>query len=301
VYAEARALARPRTWRTEREHWRRLLADLGDTKLRDVDPRAFARWVRGLTVARTRTHRARGDADRVPASGAYRRLLRAALQALMTYAYVEGHLDTHVRIGEIRLEGSTLPARAAIAPLSLEEVGALCDAARTPVRRAMWAVGVGQGLRPGELVRVRWEDVDWNDRTLAVRGTKTEEAEAVVPLTPIAHDELHALWLALGKPKTGPAFRALAHTEDGRGSSYKKALARDAKAAGIARRVYPYLLRHSFATLAWSLGIDRDVARRIMRHTDLAMLDKVYTRPRPADLVERVAGFKWAVKAGEAG
>jgi integrase len=53
----------------------------------------------------------------------------------------------------------------------------------------------------------------------------------------------------------------------------------------------PYLLRHSFATIAWSLGLDIDTARRIMRHTDTKMLDRIYTRPRPKDLVARAAAF----------
>ena len=55
--------------------------------------------------------------------------------------------------------------------------------------------------------------------------------------------------------------------------------------------MYPYLLRHSFATLAWALDVPKDVARRVMRHTNDRMLDEVYTRPRPRDLVARLERF----------
>ncbi len=72
---------------------------------------------------------------------------------------------------------------------------------------------------------------------------------------------------------------------------YKKSLATTAEKAEIDQHVTPYLLRHSFATIAWSLGIPQDVARRVMRHTTNAMLDKVYCRPRPQDLVELVSSF----------
>ena len=34
-----------------------------------------------------------------------------------------------------------------------------------------------------------------------------------------------------------------------------------------------------------------DVARRVLRHTDDKMLDRVYCRPRPAELVRAVAAF----------
>ena len=46
----------------------------------------------------------------------------------------------------------------------------------------------------------------------------------------------------------------------------------------------PYLLRHSFATIAWSIGVEKDVARRILRHTDLMTLENVYCRPLVAEL-----------------
>jgi integrase len=294
VYSKARAASHPRSWVGERGHLDRILADLGDTRLRDLDPRAFVRWVRDVRVRRQAFRPdAAGDDGLVPASGSYQRLLRAALQAVLSYAYVEGHLDTHVRLGEVRLAGSTRRAREPVQPLSLDEVRALLLAAKTPLRRAMWAVGVGQGLRPGELVRVRWEDVDWDASLLTVRGTKTEESAAVIPMTPIGREGLLEHWEAEGKPRAGLVFVRKLASEDGKGSSYRRALKTDAEAAKIDRKVHPYLLRHSFATLAWSLGLDKDVARRIMRHTDLGMLDKVYTRPRPADLVERAAAFTW--------
>ena len=45
------------------------------------------------------------------------------------------------------------------------------------------------------------------------------------------------------------------------------------------------------ARWAWSLGIERDVTRRILRHVDEKMLDEVYCRPRPEELAERVKAF----------
>ncbi|MEZ5333609.1 MAG: hypothetical protein R2991_16600 [Thermoanaerobaculia bacterium] len=74
-------------------------------------------------------------------------------------------------------------------------------------------------------------------------------------------------------------------------SGYKRALAGAASEAGISRAVTPYLLWHSFATIAWSLGIEMDVARRILRHADETMLLEVHSRPQPAELVAKVAAF----------
>ena len=74
-------------------------------------------------------------------------------------------------------------------------------------------------------------------------------------------------------------------------TGYKHALETAARKAEIEHKVHPYLLRDSFATIAWSLGIEMDVARRILRHADETMLREVYCRPRPADLVAKVAAF----------
>jgi integrase len=161
-----------------------------------------------------------------------------------------------------------------------------------PKHRAMWAVGVGEGLRPSELERLQWHHVRWDDRTLDVPGEKTAASADTVPLTPIAWRELHAWWTRQGEPTEGYCFPASSAGRPYRGiSGYKRALSTAAETAGLGRPITPYLLRHSFATLAWSLGIDKEVARRIGRWTDMAMLDRVYTRPRPADLVSKVAAF----------
>lgn len=258
--------------------------EIGRTRLRDLNDQMWERWQESNPLL----------------SGRAKVLRRNAYAALLAWARRQGH--TKYKPEFYRIKGSTKRSRPPSDPLDIDEVTRLLDAAgvdevplRGATRRAMWAVGVGQGVRPGELVRIEWSDVDWSARVLRVRGTKNEESAAQIPMTPLAFRELRDLWIRLGQPTDGRCFL---HHRDPRGRSpgvpfteYKKSLAADAEAAGIARRVTPYLLRHSFATIAWSLGIEQDVARRIMRHCDLKMLDKVYCRPRPAALVARVAAF----------
>lgn len=282
VYAPWRQEDRPRTWRTEAGHWTRILRDLGHLRLRRLGPHEVADFLDGLTLER-------GRLAGQPASPTYRRLLRAALQAMLARAYRLRHIDRLPDLAEFTIRGSS-KGRKRKDPLSLDELAALLEASQ-PKHRAMWACGAGLGLRPSELVRVRWEDVRWSSRTLVVRGEKTEAAADEIPLTPIALRELRDWWMRSGQPEAGVAFEARPGVPYESVSGYKRALATAAQRAGISHAVHPYLLRHSFATIAWSLGVDKDVARRILRHTDAAMLDEVYCRPRPADLVERVQAF----------
>jgi len=46
------------------------------------------------------------------------------------------------------------------------------------------------GLRKDEQNRSQWEDIDWNNGRIVVRGTKTEESAAWIPLAPVLRDEL---------------------------------------------------------------------------------------------------------------
>jgi integrase len=296
IYKPARSVKRPRSWVNEEGHWRQILPVLGHVRLREVDAHLVADYVDELRVTR-------GEGGERPASGTTKRLHRSAVQALLKYAHRQRHIPEHVDLAVFPIEGSTRRVTVKPDPLTLDELVKLMDAS-TPKHRAMWAVGAGEGLRPSELRRLRWEDVRWATRTLVVRGDdeglgKTALSVAEIPLTPIAHRELMAWWMRGAQPESGVMFpsdvrggekgaEAKPYTSE---TAYRRALKNAAKRAKIGRRVNMYLLRDSFATIAWSLGIDMDVARRILRHADETMLREVYCRPRPADLVARVAAF----------
>ena len=278
VWAPVRA-PQVKSWRAELGHLNKVLGQLGDIRVDRFEVRTFARWARDAQLD-----------DGSPMSGAYKRLCRNALQQLLNHAYVEEHIDERVHLGAIKIKGSTKRAREQVVPLDLDELLSLMNAA-DPKQRAMWGVCGGQGMRPGELNRIRWEDVDWSERLIRVRGTKTDESDAVVPLTPLSFRELRSWWMRSGQPAFGVVFPSRVGGGAYKAGGWTKALRTDAQAAGIDRHVVPYIFRASFVTIAWSLGIDQDTVRRITRHTDLKMIRDVYCRPRPAELVARVAAF----------
>lgn len=281
IYAPWRQEDAPRTWRTEAGLWRVIGEKIGELPLAKVTPFAVADLLDELVVTR-------GKRAGEPASGNYKRLVRAAVQACLMYAYRRQHIQTRPELGVFRIKGVTKPTLEKADPLDIDELRRLLEAS-SPMHRAMWAVGVGLGLRPAELVNVHWEDIDWGERLIEVRGTKTEAARDTVPLTPIAHSYLRQWWEENERPAEGLVFEGQRGPYGPQG--YRKALTRCARAAGIERHLTPNLLRHSFATIAWSLGLERDVARRVLRHTSDDMLRRVYARPRPSELVSRVEAF----------
>jgi len=56
-----------------------------------------------------------------------------------------------------------------------------------------------------------------------------------------------------------------------------------ARMAGIERRVYPHLLRHSYITWAIRRGMHPMQIRQIVGHESTAMIDRVYTHLVPQD------------------
>jgi integrase len=186
--------------------------------------------------------------------------------------------------------------------LTLEEVEALVAAEASDdlgrVTRALYLAAAMTGLRQGELVALRWLDVDWTARRIRVRrnytrrayGTpKTRRSSRSVPLSDRLAGELDRLYqrsayqadeaLVFGHPHTG---RPLAETTI-RGR-YRAAL----KGAGV-RRVRFHDLRHTFGTAMAADGVPMRTLREWMGHASSSTTE-IYTDYRPskheADWVE---------------
>jgi integrase/recombinase XerC len=137
----------------------------------------------------------------------------------------------------------------------------------------------GAGLRVGELVALDVRDVDLTRGEVRVMGKGGKER--VVPLPGAARAAL-AAWLAprrrpgvLAEPlftalraRRGEASRRL----DAR--DVRRRLARRALAAGLADRVHPHRLRHSYATHLLDMGADLRAIQELLGHASLSTTQK---------------------------
>ncbi len=164
------------------------------------------------------------------------------------------------------------------------------DPAETPYGsrdRAILELLYGSGLRVSELVSLRLEQIDWNDRFLRVtgKGGKTR----LVPLGSAACESLRAYVararpLLLGKKRSASVFLSR------RGSGLTRERVRQilierAEAAGVRERVFPHLLRHSFATHLLENGADLRVIQELLGHADLTTT-QIYTHVEQKRLVQ---------------
>ena len=134
--------------------------------------------------------------------------------------------------------------------LSPDEVEALLRAADHPRLKAMIAVHAETGLRTGELLSLRLRDVRFSERyaVLWVSGKTGERAVPIIRSLPYLQ-----AWLAVHPAKDDPGAPLFAVVWRGQVKSmtyetYEKALRRLARRAGLSRRVYPYMFRHTRLT-----------------------------------------------------
>lgn len=136
------------------------------------------------------------------------------------------------------------------ATLSGPELLRLIEASRGHSGLPLVVLGGLLGLRIGEVQSIRAKH--FTEGKLAVPGTKTAASLRELPLHPLIHAELEGLPIPLISPSQ---------------SACRNALLRNAKRAGIQRRINPHLLRHTFATLLEWLGCPFEIRSRLMGHS----------------------------------
>lgn len=155
----------------------------------------------------------------------------------------------------------------------------------------------GTGLRPAELWRMIWSDIDFNRGELWVashkRGGAGEMTSATLPLS----KPLVAL-LETRKKSLRPSSRHARVFPTQKGVvNLGKLIKRAARAAAIPHwsEITPYTLRHSFATnLLQSHGATLKDVQALMRHTDPALTLRLYAQESTPDMRSAVE------KAGKA-
>jgi len=168
-------------------------------------------------------------------------------------------------------------------PLSPAECQALLSAPdpRTPAGRrdrAMLELLYATGLRVSELVGLKLNDVNLETRVLVARGKGNKER--LVPVGAPAAESVKA-WLAGARPlllKGRGSPDLFVTSRGGRMTrhGFARLLTRHCRTAGIARRVSPHKLRHSFATHLLAGGADLRAVQAMLGHADVATT-QIYT------------------------
>lgn len=180
-----------------------------------------------------------------------------------------------------------------LACLSELEAGRLIEVARGTGREALYQVALKCGLREGELLALKWEDLDGDELTVRhsvdsypkvpVWGTTKTGAQRVITLPPSLVEDLrrHAAFqkaLKMARRNEWKDEGLVFPDEVGRvrrGYTLLYRFRKDLEAAGLPRiRIHD--LRDSCATLLLSHGTPLHVVAKILGHTDPAITLRRY-------------------------
>jgi integrase/recombinase XerC len=167
-------------------------------------------------------------------------------------------------------------------PLGIDDCQALMEAGppasegdeRALRDRALVELLYGAGLRVGEAVALDVRDVDLLGREVRVFGKGSKER--IVPLPEKAREALAAYLAVRRGPgyQAEPLFAGAAPRRRLGERAVRRLLARRAAGAGIADRVHPHRLRHSYATHLLDMGADLREIQELLGHASLSTTQK---------------------------
>ena len=182
------------------------------------------------------------------------------------------------------LELPAIPEQTEIRFLTLEEVDALIANARPgmyeAIDRALFLTAAMTGLRKGELVALRWRDIDWPAARIRVRqnyvrsefGTpKSKRSTRSVPMADEVGGELERLFKRSRWQKDGDlVFAHPASGEPQPKANVSCRFRRALKAAGLDESHRFHDLRHTFGTRMAAAGVPMRTLQEWLGHRDLA-------------------------------
>jgi integrase len=201
------------------------------------------------------------------------------------------------------------PRREEIRPLSREQVRALFEAASDHKLEGLYILAVTSGLRQGELLALRWEDVDLEAGTLHVRRTLSEARSGrifeapksakgrQIRLTRKATEALKwhrkrqleermaraGLWQEQGLVFPSSVGTPLSARNLQR--HFKAVLER----AELPKSIRFHDLRHTCATLLLRQGVHAKYVQELLGHADISLTLNVYSHVLP-DMGDAAAG-----------
>jgi integrase len=264
--AEARGRVRPKTLDTYRAELSALLPHLGRVRLVRLSPLHIQRALLELAAQGKGTRRLQ--------------LAWAALHACLERARRLGLLGSNPCAQVPRPAHQGREAQ----DWTLEDMRRFLRAALEDSRPLSLGLGLMllSGLRPGEMLGLRWEDIDFDAEALRVRRSVTRVGSAWLLGAPKSKAGLRvvalpslALDMLLRLPR-GEGFVFWAGDNPPTTRSLSRVMARLCQRAGVPRRP-PHYLRHCHASLLVHLGADIKTAQRRLGHATAAMTLDVYS------------------------
>lgn len=184
--------------------------------------------------------------------------------------------------------------RRVIDVLSRDEIDSMENAASNDRDRLIIRLLADTGMRVGELCGLRTQPVVRVDRRTFVKVRGKGDQERLVPITPAMSRRIERYERNRPNDTTSEALflglRRAPHRdfEPLSESGVLDVIKGNAHRAGLRKRVYPHLFRHSFATEALRRGMNPIQLSHILGHTSLRMIERTYSHLDQTDAYDAV-------------
>ena len=260
----------------------RILPHFGDKRLGEILPSDLKRW--------------QSDMVREGLSGARIGNVRLVLSTIFQDALAD-KLITDNPFATVKRIVKEEPE---INPLTLDEIELLISKAEGFFKN-MLIVAFFTGMRTGEMMALRWEDVDFEKEVIRVRkarrssitsSPKTNAGKRDIFMLPRVKEALKAQFLLTGL-KNKDVFLSAKGMSSGDGFQFANAITGRywhplCQRCGLEKRDF-YHTRHSFATLMISHGEDILWVANTMGHKDISMVMRKYAKYRVNNSVKRAS------------
>ena len=294
---------RPSTWERYADLLRlHVVPTLGKYKLTDLRPDVLQR----LYAAKLAAGLAPRTVHHIHA------VLHAAFEQAMRWGYVSRNVIDVVAPPKV--------PRVELHPPTPDELARVLDSAESANDRlrALWTIAVYTGCRQGELLALRWSDVDLDAGTLTVQRTllrtvagapvfgepKTSRSRRTITLPPSAvaalqrhHHRQEEETAALGPDYSTYRLVFCTHIGTALGArnvvrSFKTALGR----AGLPATVRFHDLRHAAATMMLRAHVPLKVASARLGHSTVGITADLYTHAVPELEVDAAAKLELMIR-----
>jgi len=246
----------------------------GACRLTDVKAVEVEKWLKTVCFKKTGVPLARGSKAKI------RNIMSALYSHAIRWEWADKNPITSVRQSAKRQKAPDV--------LTPEEIVALLSELPNPLRTII-ELDAFTGLRRGELIGLRWDDVDFEQLLLHVRRSvvamvegapKTEASQKDVPLDAQTAESLF-VWRRTS-PYPGPGDWVFASpAKEGKQPYWPGTLWRyygkpALKRAEITKHVTYHTFRHTFGTLLNANGENPKVVQELLRHASLKVTTDVY-------------------------
>ena len=208
-------------------------------------------------------------------------VLHRALKQALRWGYVTRNVSEAVDPPKVPKKEFT--------PLSPEQARAFLQAARGDRLEALYVLAVHTGMRQGELLALKWDDVDLEAGVLRVRGTKTARSRRTATLSEAALESLrnHLTrqleeidWAGSLWRENGLVFATQIGTPLNRHNLARRSFKPLLEAAGVPRIRF-HDLRHTCATILLSRGVHAKFVQELLGHATIPITLDTYSHVLP--------------------